>query len=108
MQHQVTANQPRAVSKAFREAFIRGALQQCRREKSVRRQDEDARTQGDLSTAEFTDHPFDHPVYLLESDGAAVRKDLGTILFERRIETYSRGIIAAGMRAKHAGAPGTA
>src|SRR4051794_29047865 len=41
-------------------------------------------------------------------DGATIRKDSGAVLFERRIQTYSSSIIAAWMRAKHAGAPGTA
>src|SRR5205823_11355959 len=77
------------------------ALQQGWAQKSVRRKNEDARSQGELPPVPLAHHPLNDPATLFKSGCAAVRQDLGSIPVECRIETDPGGIIAAFMRAKH-------
>ena len=104
MQHQVAADQSGAVRQTVGETFVGGPLKQSRRQKGVRRQDENPRAQRDSPSVPIADNLPHDSSRLFKSDGAALREDPSSISVERRIETDSSGVVAAWMRTKPASA----
>ena len=104
MQHQVAADQSGAVRQAVGETFVGRPLKQSRRQKGVRRKDENSCSQRDSLSVPIADNLPHDSSGLFKSDGAALRKDPSSISVECRIETNSRGVVAAWMRTKPASA----